>query len=297
MNLKKYIDEKKLKEVLKHGIHKYYLSYPIPKKSGGRRWLDAPQDELKSLQEEILHNILYEFKPHESAVGFRRNISMIKGAKKHLKSEVILSLDIVDFFSSIKAPMIYTLFYWINYKLVNRKKPKLSKKDQGKIVNLLTYKKRLPQGAPTSPALSNLVFYKYDKALTELAENYNLTYTRYADDMSFSSINPSIDIKKVLPDIKDILEPDFKLNDKKTHVKRQHQRMTVTGIVVNEKLSVPKYKWRQFRAKLHNLKMSQKPISKLEHQKIVGYAQWINQLHPKRGKTFLKEIGKLNLKN
>ena len=293
MNLKKYIDE----EVLNNGIHKYYLSYPIPKKSGGRRWLDAPQDELKSLQEEILHNILYEFQPHPNAVGFRRNVSMIKGAKKHLKSKVILSLDIVDFFSAITAQMVYELFYRVNYKLGNRKKPTLSKEDKKNIVNLLTYKNKLPQGAPTSPALSNLIFYRYDKPLTELAKNHNLIYTRYADDISFSSIDDSIDIKKVLPDIKKILEPNFELNHKKTRVKRQHQRMTVTGIVVNEKLSVPKYKWRQFRAKLHNLKMSQKPLSKLEHQKIVGYAQWINQLHPKRGKTFLKEIGKLNLKN
>jgi RNA-directed DNA polymerase len=133
-----------------------------------------------------------------------------------------------------------------------------------------------------------------DDNLNDFAKKNNLTYTRYADDMSFSHKTGDIDMLPIYKQIVPIVTKyNFKINNKKTRILRDHQRMTVTGIVINEKKGVPKWKWKNFRAELHNLIKSGETISEEKHQKLLGYAQWLNQLNAKKAEPYLKQVGNI----
>lgn len=297
-NLKNILDEKKLKEVCAVGPESLYLCYKIKKSNGGSRTISAPQEPLKSLQHEILHKILYIKDPHESSIGFIPGASITDGADKHVGSKAILNLDLKDFFHSVKYDKIISIMLSIG-EHINRNlfSKSLSSKDMSILARLVSFKYCLPQGAPTSPYLSNLAAYSMDDGLSEYAEKNNLVYTRYADDMSFSHATGDIDMLKVYKDILPIIEEkNFKVNKRKTRILRDHQRMTVTGIVINDKKGVPKWKWKNFRAELHNLLKSGKTISEDKHQQLLGYAQWLKQLNAKKAEPYLKQIGKIPYK-
>lgn len=275
----------------------YYLSYPIRKSSGKKRWIDAPQEPLKQIQEDILFNLMYKMRPHKAAVGFVANIGVEYGAEKHLGNNVLLNMDLQNFFPSIRLHHISKLVKFINMRAENifgDKTQHFSNTEELIFRDIVTYRGSLPQGSPCSPAIANMVAYGLDKELQKFADKYNLTYTRYADDLSFSHPNEDFPLQEYIGVVEYIIRKEgFRANKKKTRVMRPHQRMSVTGVVINEKLSVPRWKWRNFRAKLHNLNKAGKPINKLEWQQLKGYCEWIKQLHPKRGERFLKSLGQI----
>lgn len=294
--LKTILDASMVEDVKMKGKNGYYLTYRIRKNNGSKRRIDAPQLILKDLQHQILERILCHVAPHKAAVGFRAGHSITDGADRHLGCGAILNMDLKDFFNNIK---FYEVLKSLTYVTSCMERMNItgvwSNKELIHLTDFVTFRGCLPQGAPTSPALSNIVARHMDKDLYNLAEEEGYTYTRYADDLSFSHPTGDVDLLEVCKKAMQIIKSSgFYINHKKTRMQRPHQRMTVTGIVVNEKKSVPKWKWRQFRAKLHNLEKSQKEINKEEYQQILGYAQWINQLHPKRGQRFLDQIGNLN---
>lgn len=291
---------KEYKELIdKFGYGPYnhlYLKYPIKKKSGKLRWLNPPIEPLKTVQSEFLEKVTPLLNPHKCAVGFRKNTSVIDGAKAHLDSNVLLTLDLKDFFNNVEDYKIKAVSRDFTAALDSL--DKIEKEEFEPVmnffINLVSGPKGLSQGAPTSPAISNLVAKHLDKDLYELAQQENLIYTRYADDLTFSTKNESVDMYPLQQKIKNIIrKQNFIVNNKKTRIQRPHRRMSVTGIVVNDKLSVPKWKWRQFRAKLHNIERDKTILTEKELEEITGYAQWIKQLHPKRGQTFLKQIGRI----
>jgi len=287
-------------EEISNNLNSNYLSYPIRKSNGKLRWIDAPTDELKKLQTNILRRFLYKFSAHEAAVGFVSGIGVKDGAERHLQNNVILCLDISNFFGDIKTDKIYTLIHhllmaasrkgWITFNQIDFARAR------NLLVELVSYKGRLPQGAPTSPALANLFSIKIDRKLQEIADDNDLVYTRYADDLTFSCIDKTFNIGSLIPSIEKVLtDLHFKVNTKKTRVMRPHKRMVVTGIVINDKLGIPKYKWRNFRAKLHNLIRDNVVITTKEYQQLIGYAEWIRNLNNERGTFFLTQIGKIKL--
>ena len=278
---------------------KYYLSYPIvkqnPKKGKvKKRYIDAPQSELKICQDRILKKILYRFSAHPIAYGFVKGRSPKTAAEQHIGAQILVCLDIKNFFNTIKYARVFELL-----KTLLSKRPIIEASDSNAriLAELLTYRGRVPQGAPTSPTISNLVCLKLDKQLSRLQPIYKCTITRYADDLSISSKeNPHL--AKIIPTIVGLLKDEnFQLNKEKTRVLRKNRSMRVVGIVVNERLNVPHRKWREFRAKLHNLKMSKKEITPLEYQKLRGYCEWVSVLNPTRGQQFLTQLGKIPLKN
>lgn len=283
----------------KHGYGPYnhlYLKYPIKKKSGKLRWLNPPMEPLKTVQSEFLEKVSPLLEPHKCAVGFRKNKSVIDGAKAHLDSNVLLTLDLKDFFNNVDDYKIRSVCRNFTAALDS-----LDKIEEGEFesvmeffISLVTGPKGLSQGAPTSPAISNLVGKHLDRELFEFAQEKDLIYTRYADDLTFSTKDESVDMYPLQQQIKSIIRrQNFIINTKKTRIQRPHRRMSVTGIVVNDKLSVPKWKWRQFRAKLHNIERDKTILTDKELEEIEGYAQWIKQLHPKRGQTFQDQIGRI----
>lgn len=295
MKLFNLIQNNNLREVLRNGPDNYYLTYKIPKKTKGYREINAPQDPLKAIQEELLHLIYYRIIPSKAAHGFVPYKKMKDGAEEHLGSKVILNIDLKDFFNSFTYDKIFRINTFV-YHSLKMNKVNIDKDDVKELSRLVSFKKRLPQGSPCSPFITNIGFKGIDKKLEEYSKNNNLTYTRYADDLSFSSWDYSVDMLPHYEEITQIIhKAQFKVNERKTRILRPHNRMTVTGINVNDKLGVPKWKARNFRAKIHNLKKSGRLIDRLTYEKLRGYAEWIKSLNPPKGEKLIEEIGLLNL--
>ena len=293
------IDEAEVKDIIANK-NRYYISYPIKKRNKKKmRFIDAPQAELKIIQTAILKKILYKYRAHPIATGFIKNKSAIDGAKKHLGQKVLLCVDIHNFFGSIKISQVTNL---LAYLLPKKKEFAGLVKDQVKfhkevniLAELLTYKSRVPQGAPTSPVISNLICLSIDKRLKALEKTFKCTVSRYADDIAVSS-KDTLQIKELIHELKTILASrGFRLNKEKTRVIRSNKRMQVTGIVVNDITSVPKKFWRGLRAKLHNAKLDQTQFDTAQYQKVRGQIEWIRALNPSRGNQLLDQLFKVDL--
>jgi RNA-directed DNA polymerase len=283
-----------INQIIKN-IDRYYLSYGIKKRRGRARRIDAPQEELTQIQKTILYKILYRYKPHPIAHGFVKHRGPKTNAEEHVGAELLITIDIRNFFNSILEHQVYsTLEYLFDKRLPY---DKASSGDIQVITKLLTYRGRVPQGAVTSPAVSNLFMLPFDKKLKKLQTKYKVKVTRYSDDIAISSkTNTGIKIKSLLDEVREILRPaGLQINKAKTKVKKRYHRMKVTGIIVNEKTNIPRENWRNFRACLHNIKIKQ-PMEKLtvlDTQKLRGYIEWVKMINPTRGKQFLSEYEKI----
>ena len=225
-----------------------YHVYPLV--SGQRvkktRWIEAPDAELKAAQRWLLDNWLYRLTPTTYAHGFVPGRSILSNASHHVGRRFVLTADIRDFFPSITAQRVDDCLEQLEFDPAHRRC----------LVQLVTRRGRLPQGAPTSPHLANLVARPLDLRLAGLARQHGWTYTRYADDLTFSS-NPSqrfMPPEELLWVIERIVSDEhFRLADDKSHIMPHHQRQTVTGLVVNQRLALPKPRRRILRAMLHRL--------------------------------------------
>ena len=210
---------------------------------------------------------------------------------KHYGAAVLLNIDLKDFFNSIKQEDLIWASNVLAANIVGMNLTSASQEELAATIrNLCLFKGRLPQGAPTSPAMSNIVCYDLDKQLTEACKALDVKYTRYADDMTFSSKDKNLDMgmflaKTILPVLK---QYSFaKVNPEKTRILRRHKRMTVTGVVINDKFGIPKWKMKNFRAHLHNLKCANDPITKSHYQKLLGFTAWITSLNSTTGAKYL----------
>jgi len=227
-----------------------YREFDIPKRAGGTRRIAAPDASLKQLQRRILRRLLARLDSHPAANGFERGRSVVTNALPHVGKAVVVRLDLRDFFTSTKARRVGE---WLGRIGWNREASDL-------LVRLCTHYGGLPQGAPTSPRLSNLVNYRLDARLSGLAESLDATYTRYADDMTFSfAEDVCTSIRKLIRGATLILaEEGYVLHDrKKLRIWRAHQRQTVTGLVVNESANLPRETRRWLRAVRHCMETGQ----------------------------------------
>jgi len=250
------IDEKSLTSILRN-IHTQYNHFYLKKRRGGHRAISAPKSELLSIQKAIYHQILLPVDIHPAATGFRPGISIADNARPHLGHNQVLKTDIRHFFGSIKRRKVIKAFIALGYQ------NNISKV----LAELCCLVRSLPQGAPTSPALSNIIAYEMDKRLQDLSNEYHLTYTRYADDLTFSG--DSIDPQILLPLIDQILSLDrFKLKDIKTRFIRKNRRKIITGVSISsgDKLTIPRAKKRELRKNIHFI------LTKglVEHQRYIG---------------------------
>lgn len=228
-----------------------YRQFTIKKKSGGERSISAPRYKLKTIQKCINEVLNAVFTPHFTATGFVSKKSIVDNAKVHIGKQFIFNTDLKDFFPStefrrIKAVLGLPPFNLTDANEINsNKEKKKTSEEKGKgylgylIANLCCDNGCLPQGAPTSPTLTNLVCQRLDKKLYKYAKSINATYTRYADDITFSSNKPVFDesFKKTLIDIVEIQEK-FKINFEKERLQGRGERQSVTGIIVNKKSNV-----------------------------------------------------------
>lgn len=223
-DMKKYI---KTIYAIGNNVENNYKVYKIKKRSHGYRTIYAPNKTLKYIQRQILNNILNNKSISKYATAYHKGISLRDNAIPHINKDVVLKLDIKNFFESISFGDVYNACFAIDS----------FPKSVGMLLTYLcTYSDHLTQGSPTSSYISNLVMKEFDEGLGSWCEENNISYTRYSDDMTFSGrFNPSeviIKVKKMLHKL------SLELNDKKVHVVYKSARQDVTGITVNEKVQV-----------------------------------------------------------
>lgn len=206
---------------------KSYKSILLKKESGKIRQIYMPNDKLKNIQNRILYKILYKLAVSKYATAYVKGRSLLDNALPHVGKRYMLKLDITDFFSSITFEQVYSAAFNTKY---------FTKQVGVLLTTLCCRRDVLPQGAPTSPALSNMVMQNFDNNIGKWCENHGISYTRYCDDMTFSSDEP---LYHVYQKAKAMLnEMGFELNEKKTHFITNVGRQSVTGLTVNEKVSV-----------------------------------------------------------
>lgn len=222
----------------------------VRKRSGGNRRLLIPGDELKSLQRRILRRLLARLTTHPATTGFEPGMSIVDNAKLHVGMEVILKMDIVDFFPSTTADTVRMYFRSIGWC---REAAEL-------LTRLTTYEGRLPQGAPTSPRLSNLVNYRLDARIAGYVATQGAIYSRYADDITISfAIDFPSGIRSAATTVRTIIKNSgYRPNGRKQKILRQHQQQKVTGLVVNDRVNVPRQIRRKLRAVEHRLNTGQR---------------------------------------
>ena len=224
----KLTDNQKIKKIyiMSNHITKYYNSFTIKKKNGKDRNILSPYTELKKIQFNILNDLLYDKRISEYAKAYVKNISLIDNVKIHMGYKYILKLDISNFFENISYVDVYNIF----------KEYGFSNGLCGVLAHLTTYDEYLPQGAPTSPYLSNLVMRKFDYIIGKWCKKHNINYTRYSDDMTFSMNEYN---KELIRFVRvNLYKYGLELNNEKICLINNSSQQKITGIVVNNKIQV-----------------------------------------------------------
>lgn len=241
----------------KKGIEESYKSFEIPKKAGGTRVIDSPNKQLKRIQRQLgkkiydIHKNYIDQKRIASNIshGFETGKGIITNARIHKNKKYLLNIDIANFFSSINFGRVQGYF--------NKSQEFMFSKEVSTIISqLVCYEKKLPQGAPTSPIISNLIFNIVDLRILSLAKKYKLSYTRYADDMSFSTNNRAFqtDYIEFIQELKVLLKNSgFDINESKTRLEYYSSRQDVTGLTVNKKINARRKFIKQTRAMVDQL--------------------------------------------
>lgn len=224
---------------------KHYHTHEIPKADGRVRKIESPKSRLKKAQRWILREILDRVPSAPAAHGFVKGRSPATNAAAHVAKAVVTKIDLRDFFWQVTLRRARGIFESFGYgRDVARALARLACRDG-----------RLPQGAPTSPALTNLACRKLDRRLEALARKYGAAYTRYADDITISHPTGRAPMNRLLGFAKSILRQEgFQLAPEKTRIVRRGSRQTVTGLTVNAHLSAPRESVRALRALLHEAK-------------------------------------------
>jgi RNA-directed DNA polymerase len=254
----------------------YYRQFQISKARGGKRTILAPKTYLKTIQKYILRHILETQKLPPHVTGFVRNRSVAQNARIHQKARYLLNVDLKDFFGSVRPAKVANIFRQIGFSY---SMPDILSK-------LCTHNKSLPQGAPTSPYLANLVFLRADAAIKRLCDKLKIKYSRYADDLTFSRS------KRFPKDFEERIGAisqryNFALNHKKTRFSKPGQAKFVTGFVVNEKVQPPRNTRKKIRAMFHQAWRNPQGMVQKRHV-LLGWASYVNSYDQAQGARYMK---------
>lgn len=276
----------------------HYRQFYMPKKTGGKRLISAPMPDLKAAQEWVLHNILYKVPVHDVVNGFYPKKSILTNASPHLGKDTVINIDLKDFFPTVTYRRVKGLFRSLGYSeristilgliCTEANTQQVTLDDQNYYI--AASERHLPQGAPSSPAITNLLCRKLDARLQGLAKKYQFTYTRYADDMTFSCDQEGQEgIKAFLANIRRVVkEEGFYIHPDKLRIMRKGARKEVTGIVVNEKPNITRKQLDRFRALIFQIEKDG-PAGKTWNgsdnvlSAIRGYANFIKMVNPEKG--------------
>jgi retron-type reverse transcriptase len=270
--------------------NKFYKRYTIPKADGRPREIRQPRRDLKGVQSWILRNILDKLATSTYATAYIHKKNIADNVLPHSNSRYFVCLDLEDFFPSISVMRVAKIFSLIGY----------SKGGSSTLARLCTCRNNLPQGAVTSPSLSNLIAAKLDRRIAGYCSKRNIAYTRYADDITLSSNNPVV-LHKSLPRIIKIIKSEhFKLNMSKLRVLGPRRRCLVTGLVKNNsapKFGIGKRKKRQMRAIMHHCVLGLDSDAKYgDESSIIGWLSYLRSVDDASYRQMSSYFGRLRQK-
>jgi retron-type reverse transcriptase len=286
----------------------HYVRFVVPKKSGGTRNLFAPMPELAGAQEWVLRNVLDKVATHDAAHGFVRGRSTVTNATPHVGRAVVVNTDLENFFPTITFPRVRGVFRQLGYSpavatvlaLLCTESPRRVATYAGQVFHVATGARGLPQGACTSPALSNLAARRMDSRLAGVARKLGYAYTRYADDMTFSfggeGGGSEAKVGYLLARVRHITQDEgFAVNEGKTRVLKPAARQSVTGIVVNERPGVARPTYKRLRAILHRAKAEGLAAQNREGHPhfeawVRGMIAYVGMVNPKQGEKLARAM-------
>ena len=225
---------------LSNNLEKHYHNVFIPKSDGTKRKLSVPDLILKNVQRSIVDNILIYYPISKYATAYKVGSNVQKNARPHVNKKKILKLDIEGFFDNIIYSRVKDVVFC---------EDKFSEPIRILLTMLCYYRESLPQGAPTSPAITNIIMYEFDEKIGAYCTEIGVSYTRYCDDMTFSG---EFDEKEIITLVKEELRKlGLFLKNRKTALINNSKRQTVTGIVVNEKINITKEYKKKIRQEIY----------------------------------------------
>jgi RNA-directed DNA polymerase len=282
----------------------HYTRFVIPKRGGGERAIWAPMPKLKAAQHWVLRNVAEKLPVHGAAHGFLPGRSIVTNAAVHTDARVVVKMDVKDFFPTVTLARVRGVFRKAGYRkpvatllaLLCTEAPREVVDQDGRTYYVALGPRCLPQGAPTSPALTNTLCLRLDRRLAGLAKRFGWRYTRYADDLTFSLPSGHSGPPKLgalIGCVRRIVEAEgFAVHPEKTRVSRRGGRQKVTGLVVNGSAAprLPRKLRRQLRAAAHNYRQG-KPFREGESlARLAGYAALWHMTDSEKGGKLLADL-------
>ena len=267
-----------------HKLDASYTRSLRPKKSGGQRVILAPGRALKRVQRAVLDHLLLPLGSHACACGFVPGRSICDNAAPHVGQPVVVNADVSNCFPSVKWPLVLGV---LRRDLGHNLGPVAV----SMLVDICTAEGGLPVGAPTSPTLLNRVLWRSDEVLAQAAEQRGLRYTRYADDLTFSGSDTAVQMLGVAR--RTLAQIGLALDPKKTNIFRRGRRQMVTGLVVNQQVSVPRHIRRRLRAAVHRVEqggVAQWDGAEQSAAALRGRVAFVKMVHAQEGRALLQRL-------
>jgi RNA-directed DNA polymerase len=292
----------------------HYRRFTLPKRSGGERVISAPMKRLKRVQRWILDHVLEPVALPEPAHGFRTGRSIVSNAAPHARAAIVVNVDLRDFFPTVTYRRVKGLFGKLGYSeevatvlgLLCTEPDIAETQLDGITYYVARGERRLPQGAPTSPAITNALCRRLDRRIAGWAARRGFQYTRYADDLTLSTADGAARAGACLAFLRKIAAAEgFHVHPDKVRVVRRGRRQEVTGIVVNERPAVPRVELRKFRALLHHLEKDG-PAGKIWGSAVggsdviaaaLGFASFVAMVDPAKGEPLRARVLALRAKH
>jgi len=285
----------------------HYRRYEIAKKTGGARCISAPLPALAAAQQWLLRNVLQPLAVSPHAHGFVPTRSVVTNAAPHAGKAVVVNLDVRDFFPSITFRRVKGLFGKLGYSehiatvfaLLCTEPPRVAVEHESKVYYVALGDRVLPQGACTSPAITNALCRRLDSRLAGLARRHGFAYTRYADDLTFSGDEPRA-AGRLLRSVRSILADEgFTEHEQKTRVMRSARRQEVTGVVVNRRPTIGRREYRELRAILHNaakhgLESQNRDRRPNFREHLRGRIAWVAMVDPRKGEKLREAFARVS---
>lgn len=293
----------------------HYRYHLLSGKSGKIRVIEAPKPRLRAIQRRILTEILDQVPPHAAAHGFRHGHSIKTFARPHVAKDVVIKLDLQDFFPSIPHAQVHAIFRSIGYPesvadalaalCTNSVPGRVWRKHDSAALRMQNPDRQyaqphLPQGAPTSPAIANLCAFRMDCRLTGLARSMSAEYTRYADDLAFSGNGKFQRVARHFHIVACAIamQEGFHVHHRKTRIMTKSVRQKIAGIVVNRRLNIPRQDFDRLKAQLTNcIRHGADTQNTTDHPNfrhhLEGRVSFVESIHPERGRrlrTLLNQI-------
>lgn len=257
-----------------------YKEYTIPKRTGGERTIHHPARELKLVQSWLLENVLIKLPIHAAATAYRKGTSIKQNAEMHVANSYILRVDFQDFFPSLKGADVDAVLRANQQRLAD---VNLTNQDIDFIRLLVCRHGCLTIGAPTSPQLSNAIMFEFDETWSRMASDLDVKYTRYADDLYFSTSRPDV-LRNILVGVRESLDagggPKLRINQHKTVFSSRKRRRLAAGLVLtsDRKISIGRKKKRLLKALVMKLKL--KKLEPVEVAHLRGWIAYLRSVEP-----------------